>query len=124
SIVAQKCVQRPRDAHSFPTRRSSHLTLETQMAQTLAQARVFAWLLIGFALLAAVLAASGLYGTVSYWLRGRTRELGIRIALGASRPRIAALVGRQGVRLLVFAVPAGAVSAVAASRARARALVD
>lgn len=92
-------------------------TLDTQLADSMGEARVFAWLLIGFALLAAVLAASGLYGTVSYWLRGRTRELGIRIALGASRPRIAALVGRQGVRLLAIAVPVGALLAFAGSRA-------
>ena len=94
-------------------------TLDAQLAQTMAQARVFTGLLVGFAALAALLAASGLYGTVSYWLRGRTRELGIRIALGASRRRIASLVGRQGAWLLAIAVPVGALLAFAAARALA-----
>src|SRR5690606_21031598 len=48
---------------------------------------------------------------------GRTRELGIRIALGASRPRIARLVGRQGARLLLVAGPLGVLLAIAGARA-------
>ena len=92
-------------------------TLDAQTAQTMAQARLFAWLLIGFGVLAALLAATGLYGTVSYWLRGRTRELGIRMALGATAPRVAALVGRQGGGLLLLALPAGVALAYAGARA-------
>ncbi|HET6604306.1 MAG TPA: ADOP family duplicated permease [Xanthomonadaceae bacterium] len=92
-------------------------TLEGQIARGLSQSRLFAGLLSGFAALAALLAASGLYGTMSYWLRGRTRELGIRMALGATRQHIGALVLRQGARLLLLALPAGALLAWVATRA-------
>jgi putative ABC transport system permease protein len=76
-------------------------------------------LLGGFALIALALAAVGVYGVVSYSVRRRTRELGTRVALGATRGDIVRLVMRQSVLVaaagLVVGVGAGLVSARALS---------
>lgn len=91
-------------------------TLADQLAMGYSEQRAFAWLLGGFGVLAALLAAAGLYGLLSGWLRSRTRELGIRLAVGASRERIAALVLRQGAWLLLLGAGGGVVLALVASR--------
>ena len=73
-------------------------------------------LFAGFSLLALTLAAIGIYGVASYVAALRTRELGIRIALGADRRRIRALVLRQGSRPIAAGVGAGLVIAALGSR--------
>jgi len=60
-----------------------------------------------FATAALLLAFAGIYGTVSYFVARRTRELGIRIALGAGGPGILGLVVRRGIRLTVWGVGIG-----------------
>jgi len=60
-----------------------------------------------FAVLALCLACIGLYGVISYAVAQRTRELGVRIALGASRGRVVWLVGRQSARLVLAGVAVG-----------------
>jgi predicted permease len=70
--------------------------------------RMIATLAIAFGLLAAVLAAVGLYGTLSYAVTRRTREFGIRIALGADRRRILTLILRELAWLLAIGIGVGA----------------
>ena len=91
-------------------------TLEAALARDLATERFTTRLLSGFALLALALSAVGLYGVVSYGVAQRTRELGMRMALGAGHRDVLAMVVRQGLRLAVIGVAIGFAGAVAATR--------
>jgi putative ABC transport system permease protein len=84
-------------------------------AAALARAR-FATIALGlFALLALVLAAIGIYGVVSYTTQQRFREIGIRMALGADRASVVAMVVKQGALLIVGALLIGAAGTAALS---------
>ena len=72
-------------------------SLESLVSRATAQPRFTTRLVMSFALLALLLAAVGIYGTLSYVVGSRTREIGIRLALGASRGVIMTDVARHGV---------------------------
>jgi putative ABC transport system permease protein len=91
-------------------------TLAQQLGLGQAEQRTFAWLFGGFGALACLLAAAGLYGLLAGWLRSRVREIGIRLAVGASRGRIAALLLGQALRLWLAGALAGLALALLAGR--------
>jgi ABC-type antimicrobial peptide transport system permease subunit len=79
--------------------------------------RRYPLLLVGaFAATALVLAVVGTYGVISYGVAQRTRELGIRVALGASTSRVASLVVRQVAALAAVGIVVGVLAALALSR--------
>jgi putative ABC transport system permease protein len=86
---------------------SGEETLEQLLAESLATRR-FSMLLFGvFALLAITLAAIGLYGVVSYVVNQRTQEIGIRMALGASRKNVLSMILAQGATMATLGLMAG-----------------
>ena len=99
-------------------------TMQDVMAQGLAPRRYSLWLLEAFAALAILLAGLGLYGVAAYTAAQRTREFGLRMALGASRGSVLSEVLRQGLALTAAAAAAGAGLAVAASRALSQLLFE
>jgi putative ABC transport system permease protein len=92
-------------------------TMEQSIAASLATRRLTMVLLGAFAVLALVLASVGLYGVMALTVTQRTRELGIRMALGAARANIFRLVLGHGVSLMVMGIGIGLVGAIAVGRA-------
>ena len=92
-------------------------TMDEAIALSLATRRLTMVLLGAFAVLALVLASVGLYGVMALTVTQRTRELGIRMALGAERTNIFKLVLGQGMSLIAIGIAIGLIGAVAAGRA-------
>jgi putative ABC transport system permease protein len=90
--------------------------MEDVVSGSAAQPRFYSLLLGMFAVVAIALSAVGLYGVVSYAVSRHTREIGIRMALGATSGSIARLVAGQGLRLIAFGLAAGLAGAWFASR--------
>jgi putative ABC transport system permease protein len=82
-------------------------TMPEVIAHSLGKPRFYVSMLSAFAGVALVLAIAGLYGVLSYAVAQRTRELGIRVALGSSRARLVTLVTRDGMSLVVAGVAFG-----------------
>jgi putative ABC transport system permease protein len=78
--------------------------VEDAMAQSISGPRFTMLLLAAFTVLALVLAAVGLYGVLAYAVAQRTREIGIRVALGATRQAVARAVVGQGARLALVGI--------------------
>ncbi len=91
-------------------------TMEEHMGIALLPARLGGSVLGLFGLLGLVLAAVGIYGVMAYSVAQRTRELGIRIALGSDRADVVRLVLGEGMRLAGIGLGIGLVGAVASSR--------
>jgi predicted permease len=91
-------------------------TMDQRISLALGPQQFAVSLLTGFAGAALLLAALGLYGVISYNVTQRTRELGIRAALGASRPQILGMVIQQGMRLVVAGAVVGFVAAASLAR--------
>jgi putative ABC transport system permease protein len=83
------------------------VSLDDELADSLWQPRLRAWLLGFFSCFALLLAASGLYGVVAFGVAQRKREIGIRLALGATTGGVLKLVVRQGMRAVVIGLGLG-----------------
>jgi predicted permease len=97
-------------------------TAETQLGGFSALRRLQTWLLTIFALLALTLAAIGIFGLVHFAVAERTREIGIRVALGASAAAVMGLVLRRGMRTPVAGIAVGLAASVALMRVLANLL--
>ena len=91
-------------------------TLEDYAALTLVPQRVAASVSGSLGIVGLLLAAIGIYGVTAYMVSSRTREIGIRVALGAQRGDVVRMVLRQGMMLALAGVAIGLVLAAAASR--------
>ena len=91
-------------------------SMESHLADTWAAPRLLTNLLTAFAGLALVLAAVGIYGVMAYAAERRTREFGVRLALGASPAQMKSLIFSTGARLLAIGLGLGLAGALVAAR--------
>jgi predicted permease len=96
--------------------------LEANVRRMLEPARTGAWFSGTVSLLALIIAATGIYGMLSYHVVERTSEIGIRMALGAQRRSVLLLIVRDGMKLAAIGTAIGVVSAVVLSRVLASVL--
>lgn len=89
---------------------------ESFLSASVAERRFSLVLVATFAFLALLLAAVGLYGVVAYSVRQRTKEIGVRMAIGADAARIARLVASESVRMVGFGLAVGLLGALATAR--------
>jgi FtsX-like permease family len=100
----------------------SSSTMEKSLETSLLPERAGAVLAAGFGGLGTLLAAIGLYGVIAFSVTRRTREIGVRMAIGADRRRVLALIVRQGLVLVVVGAVAGIALAAAAAQVLSRVL--
>ncbi len=99
-------------------------TLATQIDESLVQERLVGTMSSFFGLLSLLLAAVGLYGVMAYSVSQRTREIGIRMALGAPRSVVLRMVLRQGLILILLGIGCGLAASLAATRLLVSQLFD
>jgi putative ABC transport system permease protein len=99
-------------------------TLEQDLFDSLAPRRFNLYLLGAFAATALLLALVGIYAVISFIVTQRTREIGVRVALGARRPDIVWMVARYGMRIAVLGLSAGLAGALVLSRFMATMIYD
>ena len=86
-------------------------SLEETASGSIADFRSTMQVFLSFASAAIILAAVGIYGLMSYWVSQRTYEIGLRVAIGATRTRIVGMVLAQGLRVSAYGIVAGIVTA-------------
>jgi predicted permease len=86
------------------------------MAASIGDFRSTIQVFMAFAGAAILLAVVGIYGLVSYWVTQRTYEIGLRIAIGAPRPRIVSMILGEGLRVAVWGIGAGLIAALLVTR--------
>ncbi|HEY9428042.1 MAG TPA: ABC transporter permease [Gemmatimonadaceae bacterium] len=91
-------------------------SVREKIGRSMAEPRFTMRVLVVFALLGVLLSAIGLFGVISYNVGQRTREIGVRMTLGATRASIARLVVGDGIRLALIGTIVGLLGAVAATR--------
>jgi len=91
-------------------------TMKNFLGVALFPARIVGAVLAAFGILGLLLAAVGVYGVMSYSVAQRTREIGIRMAIGAASQQVVRLVMRQGLQLVLIGAAVGLAAAVLASR--------
>jgi ABC-type antimicrobial peptide transport system permease subunit len=91
-------------------------TLDALLAESIASQRFNLFLLGTFALSAFVLALVGIYGVITYSVAARTREIGVRVALGAQRGNVIGMVVREGMAVSVIGIAAGLAASFALTR--------
>jgi predicted permease len=92
-------------------------TMRRVIETSLAQQRLYTWLLGLFAAIGTLLAVAGIYGVIAYLVTLRTREFGIRMAIGADAARVVRLVMRRGAVTVALGLAIGILGAVLLTRA-------
>jgi len=119
SVGAVRDVARSLDKDAFV----SIEPLEENVSRMLEPARTGAWFSGTVSLLALLIAATGIYGMLSYHVVERTNEIGIRMALGAQRRNVLLLIVSDGMKLAVIGIVAGVAIAIALTKVMASMLV-